>query len=50
MDALLRQKVKEKKIRPSQGVEFLENYVGALREYTYYDYEISRESGWLDEQ
>lgn len=38
MDALIREKVKSKTIRPKLGVELLDRYVDALKEYTYYNY------------
>ena len=38
MDAVIREKVKRKSIRPRQGVEFLEQYMDALKEYTYYNF------------
>ncbi len=38
MDALIRQKVRAKALRPTQGVELLDRYVGGLEEYTYYNF------------
>lgn len=38
MDAIIREKVKDKHVRPRQGVEFLDQYSGALKEYTYYNF------------
>lgn len=38
MDAIIRDKVKEKHVRPRQGVEFLDQYSRALKEYTYYNF------------
>lgn len=42
MDEIIREKVKGKRIRPRQGVEFLEQYSKALAEYTYYNYSQRR--------
>lgn len=42
MDAIIREKVKQKDIRPRQGVDFLEQYSSALTEYTYYNYSQRR--------
>jgi arginine decarboxylase len=38
MDALIRSRVKQKKLRPTQGVSFLERYAQGLEEYTYYNF------------
>ncbi len=38
MDALIREKVKSKNLRPTQGVAFTERYAKGLEEYTYYNY------------
>jgi arginine decarboxylase len=38
MDALIRSRVKEKKLRPTQGVAFLNRYAQGLDEYTYYNF------------
>ncbi|MBS1911987.1 MAG: biosynthetic arginine decarboxylase [Bacteroidetes bacterium] len=38
MDALIREKVKSKKLRPTQGVAFTERYARGLEEYTYYNF------------
>ena len=38
MDALIREQVKAKKIRPTQGVAFAERYAKGLEEYTYYNF------------
>ena len=38
MDGVIREKVRSKNIRPRQGVEFLEQYMAALKEYTYYNF------------
>ena len=38
MDGIIREKVRLKEIRPRQGVEFLEQYMAALKEYTYYNF------------
>lgn len=42
MEAIIREKVKEKEVRPRQGVEYLEQYSAALAEYTYYNYSQRR--------
>jgi arginine decarboxylase len=38
MDAMIREKVKSKQMRPTQGVAALERYSKGLEEYTYYNY------------
>ncbi|MDB5035786.1 MAG: arginine decarboxylase [Chlorobi bacterium] len=38
MDSLIRQRVKSKKLRPTQGVAFTERYARGLEEYTYYNF------------
>ena len=38
MDALIREKVRSKQLRPTQGVAFLDRYSKGLEEYTYYNY------------
>ncbi len=38
MDALIREKVKTKRLRPTQGVAFLDRYAKGLEEYTYYNF------------
>lgn len=38
MDAIIREKVKNKHVRPRQGVEFLDQYSSAIKEYTYYNF------------
>lgn len=38
MDALIREKVKAKQLRPTQGVAFTERYSKGLEEYTYYNF------------
>lgn len=38
MEEIIRQKVKKKEIRPKKGVELLESYMKALKEYTYYNF------------
>jgi hypothetical protein len=38
MDDLIREKVKAKQLRPTQGVAFTERYAKGLEEYTYYNF------------
>jgi arginine decarboxylase len=38
MDALIRERVRSKQIRPTQGVAFLDRYSKGLEEYTYYNF------------
>lgn len=38
MDDLIREKVKSKKLRPTQGVSLTERYAKGLEEYTYYNF------------
>ena len=38
MDALIREKVRSKSLRPTQGVAFAELYAKGLKEYTYYNF------------
>jgi arginine decarboxylase len=45
MDALIREQVKAKKIRPPQGVAFAERYAKGLEEYTYYNFWGGEEKG-----
>ena len=38
MEAIIREKVRSKQLRPPQGVSFAEAYAKGLEEYTYYNY------------
>ncbi|MCE7933606.1 MAG: biosynthetic arginine decarboxylase [Chlorobi bacterium CHB2] len=42
MEAIIREKVRSKQLRPPQGVSFAEAYAKGLEEYTYYNYWDSR--------
>ena len=41
MDEIIRKKVRQKEIRPKKGVELLDEYMNALKEYTYYNFRES---------